>query len=153
MLFLAFSIAYGLQATQIPLFGIMGGEVFTARTLPYALSAAGVAVSLLLLASTFRRREGQTAGLDVLYRGLNWPVVLALLVLMVAYGMTIRTVGFIVSTSLFLAIGYFLLGERRWMVILGASVPVVVVFWLLLTQLLGIYVEAGTLWAAFGGPS
>lgn len=147
LIFLAFSIAYGVEAMTIPLPGIAAQEAFTARTMPYGLALAGIVVSLLLLIFP-NKGEGQSLGDSFL--GLAWGRVIALLALMVAYGLTIRTLGFLVSTSLFLIIGYLILGERRWLVILGASVPVVVGFWALITQLLGIYLEPGTLWLAFG---
>lgn len=150
LIFLAFSIAYGVQAMAIPLPGVAAAEAFTARTMPYGLAIAGVVCSFLLLVLP-NKGEGQSLG-DA-FLGLRWGRVGALLVLMVGYGLTIRLLGFLVSTSLFLIIGYALLGERRWTVILGASIPLVVGFWALITQLLGIYLEPGTLWLGFGASS
>jgi putative tricarboxylic transport membrane protein len=150
LIFLGFSLAYGAQTFEIPLYG-MGRDVMTARTMPMALAVAGIVASLLLLVlGGGAKGEFEDNSLRPVVRGLHWRTVGLLLVLMVIYGLTIRWVGFILSTSVFLAIGYMLLGERRWPVILGASIPVVVAFWALLTQLMGIYLEPGSLWDSLG---
>ncbi|MEL6751169.1 MAG: tripartite tricarboxylate transporter TctB family protein, partial [Pseudomonadota bacterium] len=54
----------------------------------------------------------------------------------------LRTLGFILSTSLFLIAGFMLLGERRPLWLLAASVPLVVAFWALMDRVLGVYVAA-----------
>lgn len=150
LIFLAFSIAYGARTFQIPLYGV-GMDVMTARTLPFALAVAGILVSLALLAVGGAKDDDEEHRVGALFGGLHWRTVLLLLVLMVIYGLTIRWVGFIVSTCLFLAAGYAILGERRWSMILGASVPVVVAFWALLTQVLGVYLDPGSLWTTLLG--
>jgi putative tricarboxylic transport membrane protein len=75
-------------------------------------------------------------------KGYRWGTAGLICALMVAYGLTVRPAGFLISTSLFLAIGFFILGERRWLVLLGVSVPLVVLFWLLMTQVLNVYIAA-----------
>ncbi|HCW68924.1 MAG TPA: tripartite tricarboxylate transporter TctB family protein, partial [Thalassospira lucentensis] len=42
------------------------------------------------------------------------------------------------------------LGERRIKVLLGASIPVVFIFWYLLTQLMGIYLAPGDIFEMLG---
>lgn len=37
--------------------------------------------------------------------------------------------------------GFWVMGERRWLVLIGASIPVVIGFWLLMTQGLDVFVE------------
>jgi putative tricarboxylic transport membrane protein len=150
LIFLAFSLAYGARTFEIPLYGV-GQGIMTARTLPFALAIAGVLVSLALLVAGGAKDDGEDHSVRSIFGGLHWATVAQLLVLMVLYGLTIRWVGFILSTSLFLAIGYAILGERRWSVLLGASVPVVVAFWALLTQLLGVYLDPGSLWTDLWG--
>jgi len=59
--------------------------------------------------------------------------------------MTITRLGFLSATWLFLVGGILLLGERRWAVVLGLSAAVAVGFWVLLSKLLGIYLEPGLL--------
>jgi putative tricarboxylic transport membrane protein len=60
------------------------------------------------------------------------------------YGALFETLGFIVATLLFLVSGYVVLGERRIVAMLLASVPLVLGFWLLM-DFLGIYLNAGEL--------
>jgi putative tricarboxylic transport membrane protein len=150
LIFLTFSLAYGARTFEIPLYGV-GQGIMTARTLPFALAVAGVLASLALLIVGGAKDDGEDHSVRRIFGGLRWGTVGTLLVLMVGYGVTIRWLGFIVSTSLFLGAGYAILGERRWSVLLGASVPVVVAFWTLLTQLLGVYLDPGSLWTGFGG--
>ena len=44
--------------------------------------------------------------------------------LMILYGLTIKSVGFLVSTTVFLLAGFLILGERRPLVLAVASLPV-----------------------------
>lgn len=138
LIFLAFSLAYGALALQIELFPGSEYELFTARTMPLGLAAAGAAVSFLMLVVPARSAE---PGLPL--RALRWLPVAGLCVLMVLYGATITRLGFVVSTTLFLCGGIVLLGERRWYVVLGLSIPIAIFFWVILSQLLGIYLEPG----------
>ena len=64
---------------------------------------------------------------------------------MIFYGFTIRPLGFIISTALFLAIGFFILKERNLKRIFLISVGVSVGFYLLLNNVLGVYIDAGDL--------
>ena len=142
LFFLILSIVYGVLAFDIPL--MFGGEdeVFTARTLPFALSICGIVISLLILFLPSGSSDSK-AKVTEAFRGLNWKRVIQLAVLMILYGLTIRWLGFIISTSLFLICLYRLLGERRIQVLLVASVPLVVVFWFLMTKILGVYLAPG----------
>lgn len=140
LLFLAFSIGYGVLAYRIELFPGSEHEAFTARTLPLGLSIAGTVIASLMLVSPARGSEAEVA-----FSGLRWGKVIAMCALMVAYGATITWLGFVVSTTAFLIGGALLLGERRWYVIAALSLPVAFGFWLILTKLLGIYLEPGLL--------
>ncbi|NJN64522.1 MAG: tripartite tricarboxylate transporter TctB family protein, partial [Acidobacteria bacterium] len=110
LIFLAFSIAYGVMAQDINLYFGWEEEAFTARTFPTALAWAGAGVSLLLLVVP---SEGSRALSLSAIRRYDWWRFLLLCGLMLVYGLTIQTVGFFLSTSLFLLIGYLILGERR----------------------------------------
>ncbi len=140
LLFLALSLGYGALALQIELFPGSEYQLFTARTLPFGLAAAGIVVSFLMLVLPSRSAEPAPTT-----AGFKWAKVAGLCALMLFYGATITRLGFVVSTSLFLIGGILLLGERRWHVALGLSLPVALAFWALLTQLLGIYLEPGLL--------
>jgi putative tricarboxylic transport membrane protein len=70
---------------------------------------------------------------------------------MIAYGLALEWLGFLVATTLFLLIGFWLLGERRPKIMLAVSVPFTLGFWLLLTQALDIYLAPGQILYMFGG--
>jgi len=138
LVFFALCFAYGVLAFQIELFPGSEEEAFTARTLPVGLSVAGCIVSLLIIALSGRKAES-----PINFSRASWMRGIALCALMVAYGLTITTLGFVVSTTLFLLAGIWLLGERRWQVVIPVSIGVAIGFWAILTQLLGIYLESG----------
>jgi putative tricarboxylic transport membrane protein len=139
LFFLAFSVAYGLQAQEIRL-PVFAAEFFTAKTLPTALAGLGVLISVLMIVLPQRGPSIQDTAAE--WRGLAWWKIALLGVDMLIYGYILTRIGFIPATSLFLIAGFIILGERRIGVLLGASVPVVIVFWAILDQLLGIYLGA-----------
>ncbi len=142
-IFLLASLLYGYQTTLIPSFPGDEYEPFTAKTLPTLLSIAGVLLSLILLVSA---KSDQESGAII---GFNWKLLVAFLVLMALYGVGLTYLGFVLATGLFLMSGFFLLGERRMSILLGASFPFVIAFYLLLTQVLEIYLEPGYLFTMF----
>jgi putative tricarboxylic transport membrane protein len=81
---------------------------------------------------------------------MKWKPVIMLAALMIFYGLTIRYLGFLISTTIFLMGGFAVLGESRIKVLLGAAVPVVFVFWFLLSQLMGIYLAPGDIFEMLG---
>ena len=139
--FLAFSIAYGVQASRIEMFPGQQFEPFTPRTFPLALAVIGGALSCLQLIKSLR--EG--ASDDRSWAKFDWWRVALLTVLMVVYAALFSALGFVIATTLFLATGYLILGERRPLVILLASLGLVLAFWAIMTQLLGLYLAPGTL--------
>ena len=142
--FLILSVIYGILAFDIPLTFVGEDDVFTARTLPYALSLCGIVISSLILLLPSKRTDKKTP-MHEAFRGLDWNRVIQLAVLMILYGLTIKWLGFLLSTNLFLIGGYWILGERRIKVLLLASIPVVIAFWLLMTKVLGVYLAPGEL--------
>ncbi|MCJ8337431.1 MAG: tripartite tricarboxylate transporter TctB family protein [Pseudomonadales bacterium] len=136
LIFLALSLAYGYSTTLIPMYPGDEYEVFTAKTLPAVLAIIGVILSLALL---FGSRDEQKSELPK----LDWVIAAKLMALMVAYGLVLEFLGFLIATTLFLICGYWLLGERRKTLMFFCSLPLVTVFWYGLTQLLGIYLAPG----------
>lgn len=150
--FLIFSIAYGVSAHDIEIPFFAEEDSFNSRTLPIALAILGGLTSLLLLVlppfsieKENSQENSQENSIAQAFRGLYWKEVILLLILMVVYGLTIKVIGFIISTTLFLALGFWVLGERRIKVILLTSLPLVVLFWYVLSQLLGIYIDSGSI--------
>lgn len=130
---LAFSIGYGALIYQIPLLPFQANAAFTAQTLPKALSLLSIVLSLILLFTS-----KNMALPDVV--GFKWLNGILICVLMVVYGFSIRPVGFLISTSLFLILSEYILGERRKKILIFSTIPVVLFFWYLMSQLLGVYV-------------
>lgn len=138
LIFLALSIAYGYSVTLIPMYPGDEYEVFTAKTLPTALAILGALLSFCLLFASRKDPKSQLPELD-------WVIAIKLILLMVCYGAVLELLGFLIATSLFLFSGYWLLGERRRMILFLCSVPLVIFFWFVLTQLLDIYLAPGAL--------
>ncbi|EDM67345.1 MAG: tripartite tricarboxylate transporter TctB family protein [Moritella sp.] len=146
LIFLLACLIYGYQTTQIQLFPGDEYEAFTARTLPYLLTFAGIVMSLLLIVmSPSRPCADNSCAEQSSDQDLDWRLLGSFVILMVGYGIGLTWLGFVLATSLFLLIGFWLLGERRKAVLLGASFPFVTLFWLLLTKVLDIYLEPGYL--------
>lgn len=139
--FLAFSIAYGWQATGIDIFPGQEYEPFTPQTFPLALAVIGGLLALGQIMKSLRAAPSKTES----WARFDWLRVCLLLLSMVFYGATFTWLGFIVSTTLFLMAGYVILGERRPLVIASGSVVVTVCFWAIMTKLLGIYLAPGEL--------
>jgi len=147
---LAFSIAYGIYAFKIPLIFLSQGEALNARTMPYALSIAGIVISLLIIILPSFDKDKVTTVREAL-GGLDWRRTAWLTGLMLVYSLSMPWVGFVIASIVFMAGGIMILGERNFKVILIASVPLVVVLWFLLTKVLGMYIAPGELFYILGG--
>ena len=135
LIFLVFCLAYGYLSTKITLLPFQQNAAFTAKTLPNVLTILGVVLSLVLII-----KPGEESVPDL--RSYLWKQGLLICVLMVAYGFFIRSMGFIPSTIVFLIAGFYILGERRWIMMIMTASILVVFFWVLMTQFLGVYITA-----------
>ncbi|MEM7775017.1 MAG: tripartite tricarboxylate transporter TctB family protein [Pseudomonadota bacterium] len=149
-LFLAICIAYGYVAfvtMQNELLPFELNMSFLPNTLPRALSVLGAIIALVIIFTPSRpASEGGTAAE---FKNVAWGNIaqtFGLLALMVAYAMTLRPLGFIASTSLFLILGGLLLGERRFVLLTGISVFAAFAVWYLVERLLEIVLRP---WPAF----
>lgn len=146
LLFLCLSVAYGYYAGQIPLLPGDEFEPFHARTVPNALALLGGLLSLVLVLTGSRSKQ------DRLHLGgYDFWLVGWLLVLTVLFALALSWLGFLLSTVLFLIGGYWLLGVRSLKTLLLASVPFAVGLWLILSQLLEIYLAPGRLFSGLWG--
>ena len=149
LILLAFSIAYGLLAYSIPLTFIAQKESFNARTMPFALGIIGTILSFLILVVP-SGESGEKTSLKAAFRGLDWPRVGLLVGMMIFYGLTLRFLGFVISSILFLMGGFWILGERRiWMVLVG-SIPLVLFIWFLMSRILGMFIAPGEIFYMMG---
>ena len=133
-LLLVFCIVYAFLGQQIKLLPFQEAGAFTARTMPEVLSVLGIGLSLLVIVFPGNKERAD-------FSGLNWKAGLAFLVLMSAYGFLVRPLGFIISTSAFLMIGFAMLGERSLAKLVLVAVPLVVIFWALMTLGLSVFIE------------
>lgn len=110
-------------------------------TFPKVLSICAIVLCLIILMG-FEKSE-QTVG-EIDYRRLtDYKLGQAILILglMVAYALCLRPLGFLGSTSAFLIIGSFILGERKWHIMLPVSALTAVAIWYLVQEVLGIFLR------------
>ena len=60
---------------------------------------------------------------------------------MIAYALCLRPLGFLISTSALLILGSFILGERKWHIMLPVALTAAVSVWYLVQVVLGIYMR------------
>ena len=101
---LIFCLFYWSKIGDIRLLPFQANQAFTPRTIPQVLAVLGAGLSVLLIIL-----PGKDERFDL--KSLNWPLGLAFLVLMSVYGFTVRPMGFLLSTSLFLMIGFAMLAS------------------------------------------
>ncbi len=114
-------------------------------TFPKILTALGILVGLIVLFTPKPVREAaapKDGTIDITRLGqYKIGQAIALLVLMVAYALTLRPLGFVGSTIAFLVIGSFILGERRYQVMIPIAVIAAVSIWYLVQEVLGIFLR------------
>jgi len=133
LLFFIFSAFYLYTAYQIRVFSFDENAAFNAKTFPIYLGYFGMFIAALKIVLPEKASE------EVDQKFLNYKKTLILVLIMVAYGLIIRPVGFFLSTSLFLISSYYFLGERRWLRMFMLSFPFVAIFMFLIHGLLDIY--------------
>ena len=129
---LLFSI-YSYLAGEIRVFSFDVDAPFNAKTFPKLISYIGILFSFLAL--VFSKNEDEPVS------QFEWLKVFILFVLVFTYGLIIKTVGFFLSTNLFLIIAYYYLGVRSIKLILFCSVPVVAGLQFMLHDLLDVYIR------------
>lgn len=110
-------------------------------TFPKVLSILGIVASLVILLGL---EKGEAKIGDIDYRRLgdyHIGQALILLGLMVAYALCLRPLGFLFSTAAFLIAGSFILGERKWHIMIPVSLLATFIVWYLVQQVLGIYLR------------
>ena len=135
LLFFVLSAFYLYTAYQIQVFSFDENAPFNAKTFPIYLGYAGMFLAGLKIILPERLKE------EVDHKVLDYKKVIFLVIIMIFYGMTILRVGFFVSTSIFLLLSYYFLGERRWKFMIIFSFPFVAIFMFLLHGLLNIYLR------------
>ena len=132
-IFLLIFLIYSYLAGEIRVFAFDENADFNARTFPKLISYLGIIVSLLTLVLSKNEEENMSQ--------YEWISVIILFVLVFSYGLLIKTIGFFVSTNLFLIISYLYLGVRNYKVIIFSSFPVVAALQFMLHGLLDVYIR------------
>lgn len=151
LLVLAFSIAYLRYALVLPLDLTAGVESFTPRTLPIGLSVSAILFSLVQLSMSVGQGGGNRVSEAV--RGFNWKPILLLILVMGIYALAFDVLGFLLASFLFLLSGFLILGERRLLLSATVAASLVLLLWAILTQLFGLYLDAGDLYRLIAGPA
>ncbi len=133
LIFLLFFIVYSYLASEIRVFAFDEHSDFNARSFPTFISYLGIFVSFLAL--ILSKNEHEKLG------HYEWLKVIVLFVLVFTYGIIIKSIGFFLSTNLFLLISYYYLGVRNFKVLLLCSIPVVSALQFMLHGLLNVYIR------------
>lgn len=110
-------------------------------TFPKVLAIVGIIASLLIVLGV-EKSDGTVGDID--YRRLTdykLGQAIIMLALMVAYALCLRPLGFMFSTTAFLVLGSFTLGERKWHMMLLISISATVIVWYLVQEVLGIFLR------------
>ncbi len=148
--FLAFSSFYFFNVFSIKKMPGSQFEVMTASTFPFYIGLGGIIISLLILVLSFVKKDSDFLSMEYL-RKLDFKTTISFVAAMIFYGFTIRTLGFIISTIIFLTIGFLLLKEKNIKRILLISAGVSIGFYLLLNNVLGVYIDPGMVYEYFVG--
>lgn len=150
MVMLVFSMAYGYQATNMPLTFMAAQESFNSKTLPIGLAITGAIISFLILVLPATTEDGKTNFKEA-FRGKVWGKTIGLFINMAVYGVAMPFLGFIVASLVFLLVGFYILGERKWGRMIAAACLVVFGLWALLSKVMGIYIAPGEIFYMLGG--
>jgi len=119
-------------------------------TFPKVLAVLGAIAAFVILIGLEGPQKPPKEG-DIDYRRLGDYKIgqaAALLGLMVAYALLLRPAGFILSTTGFLILGSVILGERKWLTMIGVSGAAAGFVWYLVQEVLGIFMRP---WPVFMG--
>ena len=135
LLFFILSAFYLYTAYQIQVFSFDENAAFNAKTFPIYLGYTGMFFAGLKIILPEGLKE------EVDHKVLDYKKVIFLIIIMIFYGLTILRAGFFLSTSIFLLLSYYFLGERRWKIMIIFSFRFVALFMFLLHGLLNIYLR------------
>lgn len=142
--FLVCSVIYGYAAFTYPLLPFERNMSFLPNTMPMALSILGVVVAAIIIFSPRNADEesGSTAEINLSnLKEYKIGQALAILVAMTAYALLLRPIGFIPATVFFLVGCGYILGERKWHLMIGVALIGTVGIWYLVQEVLGIFLR------------
>lgn len=148
LIFITFCCVYGYAAfftmdELLPPF--MQRNPVWPSTFPKVLAVLGIIVGLVVLSGLEKPgSEDEPSAVDINYRRLHeykLGQALFLLGLMVVYALALRPAGFLIATTVFLAGGAAILGERRWITMILVAVIASGAVWYLVQEVLGIFLR------------
>lgn len=146
-IFLVMCMAYcytafvSMEASLLPFERNMS---FLPNTMPKWLGVLGIITALVVILNTGPGNAHDPSDADINYRRLGdykLGQALMLIAIMLGYALLLRWLGFLASTTLFLAGGSFILGERNWKLMLPVSVAAALFIWYLVQEVLGIFLR------------
>ena len=111
-------------------------------TFPKILAVVGALVALWIL--VFQQAPAPPKEDEIDYRRLTeykLTQAVALILLMLAYAFTLRPLGFLLSTVLFLSLGAAVLGERKFHILLPVAMVAAGTTWWLVSDVVGIFMR------------
>ncbi len=144
ILLLCLAYGYGAFFTMDELLPpIMQRRPIWPSTFPKVLVCGGILFSLIILLGLEKAPvKDEPADINLSRLGdYKFGQAILLLGLMVAYAVLLRPLGFLAATFLFLTIGSFILGERRYLLMAIVSAIAAVFIWYLVDSVLGIFLR------------
>ncbi len=144
VLFLLLCLIYGYTAFTYELLPFERNMSFLPNTMPIVLSVLGGILALVLIfAPETAPDDAEVLGTIVASKLRQYKLgqAIVLLLAMVAYALALRPIGFMASTVLFLAGGSFILGERRYLIMIPIAVTGAFGIWYLVQEMLGIFLR------------
>ncbi|MCH7881295.1 MAG: tripartite tricarboxylate transporter TctB family protein [Proteobacteria bacterium] len=146
-IFLLVCLIYGYTAFVTMEANLLPFELnmtFLPNTMPKGLSVLGVIVGLVVIVQSDPKADAEIDAGEIDYRNMRQyklAQALFLLGLMVAYALLLRPIGFLAATTLFLAGGSVILGERKYIVLIPIAVFTAFLIWYLVHEVLGIFLR------------
>lgn len=146
LVILLICLAYGYAAfftMDASLPPIMKRSPIWPSSFPKVLAVGAILLSLTVLLG-FEKSPAKTEAADINLSRLHEYKVgqaILLLCLMVAYALLLRPLGFLLSTFLFLSVGSFILGERRFVLMAVVAAVAAGTVWYLVDVVLGIFLS------------
>ena len=146
-IFILICLIYGYTAFVPMEEGLLPFELnmtFLPNTLPKYLSVLGIVIGLVIVLQPRYEGASDSDPNEIDQKKLlhyKFSQALFLLGLMLAYALLLRPIGFVTTTTLFLAFGGIILGERRLVILVSISVFTSLVLWYLVQEVLGIFLR------------
>ena len=112
-------------------------------TFPKILGILSILVSSTVILGLEKNKHSNN-GTEIDYRRIydyNLGPAIFLVILMALYAITLRPLGFFISTITFLAVSGYVLGERKVLILFFVAASASFIIWYLVEQVLGIYLR------------